>query len=170
MLLDTQRSHTFDYLLRSLGETVAWCTPRALASEPERSMRTVGLTPWPFAKHPTEAIDGVRRARRDALGATSIAMQAQLGGGRLVLYDPRRADPESDAHSASEGFFDRMETPPWDGWAAYIGEPGRDGYLVCYVPPALLDLADAGVERAGGLEWIDASAVGLWPWLRARLV
>ncbi len=170
MLLDTQRSHTFDYLLRSLGETVAWCGPRANASEAERCLRTPGLAPWPFSKQPTEAVDGVRVARRDALGATSIAMHAKLDGGRLVLYDPRRADPDSDAHAASGGFFDRMETPPWDAWAAFIGEPNRDGYLVAYVPPSLLDLADAGVERASGLEWIDASSVGLWRWLRARLV
>ncbi|MBC7172369.1 MAG: hypothetical protein H5U40_08090 [Polyangiaceae bacterium] len=170
MLLDTQRSHTFDYLLKSLGESVAWCVPRARADHAEGSLRSPSLAPWPFAKQPTDAVDSVRMTRRDLLGTISIAMTANLRGGRLVLYDPRRADPRSDAHDASDGFFDRMETPPWDGWVAFIGEPGRDGYLVAYVPPVLLDTADAGVERAGGLEWLDASAVGLWPWLRQRLV
>jgi len=169
MLLDTQRSHTLSYLLASLGETVAWCGARG-AADPARSLRDTALAPHAFARRPTEVVDSVRRARRTVLGATSIAGRAHLAGGRLVIYEPDRADPGTGARAASEGFFDSMETPAWDTWAAFIGEHGHPGYLVAYVPPSLLELADAGVQRASGLGWLDESPTDLWKWLRTRLV
>jgi hypothetical protein len=64
-----------------------------------------------------------------------------IGQGRLLLYVPRENLCDGAAEVASHGFFDVDNTPPWDTWTCFF-----EKYLVSWVPPQLLDLADKGVD------------------------
>jgi hypothetical protein len=64
-----------------------------------------------------------------------------LGGGRLLLYAPDENLCDGAAQSSSKGFFDVDNLPPWDTWVCFV-----DRYLVSWVPPQLLDLANQGVD------------------------
>lgn len=65
----------------------------------------------------------------------------ELAGGRMLVYAPDEnvSDGASEVHSS--GFFDVEDAPPWDLWVAYA-----DGALFAWVPPALLALAQRGIE------------------------
>ena len=64
-----------------------------------------------------------------------------LGGGRLLLYAPDENLCDGAAQSSSKGFFDVDNIPPWDTWVCFV-----DRYLVSWVPPQLLDLANQGIN------------------------
>jgi hypothetical protein len=61
--------------------------------------------------------------------------------GRLLLYAPNENLFDGAAQYSSKGFFNVDNVPPWDTWVCFFEE-----YLVSWVPPQLLELANAGVE------------------------
>jgi hypothetical protein len=69
-----------------------------------------------------------------------------LAGGRLLAYEPDANLADGAAQLATCGFIDVDNVPPWDTWVGYIAEAGGLNYLVSWVPPTLIDLADWGVE------------------------
>jgi hypothetical protein len=84
--------------------------------------------------------------RRRALVRTrpDLALRAvgdDLNGGRILVYAPDENVSDGASEVASSGFFDLEDAPPWDLWVAY-----GDGALFAWVPPALLTLAQRGIE------------------------
>jgi hypothetical protein len=61
--------------------------------------------------------------------------------GRLLLYAPDENLFDEAACSASPGFFDAGNIPPWDTWICFFVE-----YLVRWVPPPLAELANQGID------------------------
>jgi hypothetical protein len=64
-----------------------------------------------------------------------------LQGGRLLLYSPDENLCDGAAQYSSKGFFDVDNIPPWDTWVCFFEQ-----YLVSWVPPQLLELANIGIE------------------------
>lgn len=61
------------------------------------------------------------------------------------------------------GFFDVHNTPPWDCWVALReAEPDLGQYLVCWVPPSLVAVANAGiwVNPEQCIRWLDDTDLG----------
>lgn len=106
---------------------------------------------------------------------------SDLAGGRLLLYAPDETLSDGAADVSSGGFFDSDNVPPWDTWVAYIediatdpqhgnpwfleafrrdqeitNEPMQLAYVVCWVPPCLLEAADAGIDANPEqcIEWL----------------
>jgi len=73
--------------------------------------------------------------------------------GRLLLFDPGQSLSDGVAMVESNGFFDADNEPAWDTWIAYVHERPRrlgawthlDAYLLCWVPPAFVDLVDGAI-------------------------
>ncbi len=106
---------------------------------------------------------------RDA-GNYSQEPPTDLAGGRLLLYAPNETLSDGAAWVSWGGFFDWDNAPPWDTWVAYVEDtpadpehtntwfrqhawkqgivhpPMRVSYLVSWVPPCLLEVAEAGIE------------------------
>lgn len=70
-----------------------------------------------------------------------------LAGGRLlVALLVSVADGASEAES--HGFLDIEDLTPWDTWIACVPSMRRrsPAYLISWVPPAFLELAEAGIR------------------------
>lgn len=65
----------------------------------------------------------------------------RLQSGRLLLYAPDENLFDGAASSASRGFFDVDNIPPWDTWVCFFEQ-----YLVSWVPPQLVELANQGID------------------------
>ena len=142
-----------------LAETISWCSRRAALEDLPSALRTASLSPPPAIGWP-ETVRSVAEARLAVLGRSWRRSQDPLGGGRLLLYFPTPPHSRGAARTASNGYFDQRDTPPWDTWAAYMEETGRS-YLVAWVPPQALDAATAGITAApNSLAWLDNADVG----------
>ena len=141
-----------DVLKVALPEAQAWCAPRArrdapelLVDEPDPTLRSMRLYPDPFTGSPTLAVRSVVERRWYALGLPKredYSSSLSLNGGRLLLYDPEINLTDGAACALSKGFFDVNNAPPWDTWLCL----SEKGLLIAWVPPALLERADLGVE------------------------
>ena len=67
--------------------------------------------------------------------------RTSLQGGRLLLLAPDETLCDGAAQYSSKGFFDVDNIPPWDTWVCFFRR-----YLVSWVPPELLELANVGIE------------------------
>ncbi len=179
----------------SLAQTIVWCSTQDFLNDPANSLRTAELRPPSFLQLDTVAR---REAMMDTLvekrfkllrfnGKYRILPAKGLAGGRLVVYDPDQNRFDSMALVESFGYFDWDNLPPWDTWIAYVRDEERErqglshaSYLVAWVPPDLIERADAGIranpercllwasdldtERARQLESLEDARSG---WLRA---
>jgi hypothetical protein len=88
-------------------------------------------------------------------------LQNDLAGGRLLIYYPDASLADGAAETQSRGFFDVHNVPPWDCWIALAedreGEREFRQYVVAWVPPVLLEYAEAGIEGnpEGCVCWLD---------------
>lgn len=101
-----------------------------------------------------------RRARRSSGEVPSLA------GGRLLVYFPEEDLADGAAESESGGFFDVHNAPPWDTWVAMVEDDEGDRarpYLVSWVPPEFLMLAEAGihVNPEECIRWLDDTDVAM---------
>jgi hypothetical protein len=90
------------------------------------------------------------RARRLTADDAPVPPTAGLAGGRLVVYFPDANLFDGSAELESKGLFDGDNLPAWDTWIAYVDEGASEprsyeSYLVSWVPPALLELADRAI-------------------------
>jgi hypothetical protein len=69
-----------------------------------------------------------------------------LAGGRLLVYAPDDSLFDGAAEVSTGGFFDFDNIPPWDTWVAFLYESERLQYLVSWIPPQLIELANTGVN------------------------
>jgi hypothetical protein len=142
-----------------LAETVSWCSRRALAGHLGDVLRSPALAPPPASPWP-ETVHLVAEQRLLQLGRSWKRSLDPLGGGMLLVYFPA-ARAAGAARSASDGYCDARDTPPWDTWVAFVEETGRS-YLVAWVPPAAIAPVTAAIEAAPqGLAWLDGADVGL---------
>lgn len=141
-----------------LAQAIAWCHPRNSLTNPASSLRTDAFCPPLLCcNNRDEVVCYIGRERERALGPLApelherrIAMP-DLRGGRLLAYFPDATLSDGAAAETSRGFFDAHNIPAWDTWVAYFEDSDpRDTsyakYVVCYLPPALLDLAEAGIR------------------------
>jgi hypothetical protein len=121
------------------------------------ALRTVAFAPPPATSW-IDTVKTVAESRLLRLGRSWRRTLDPLGGGALLLYYPD-APRRPAVVSASDGFFDARETPPWDIWSAFIHEVDA-AYLLSWVPPWAHAQAAAGVAASGGaLHWLEESEV-----------
>jgi hypothetical protein len=213
-------SSEVDLLLvrRRLAEAIAWCAARAGAGEPGDALWTPALRPpWaamPAASRPlfpppgplanadlrdfplherAHVVEELARNRAAALAAEGRAPTAPadgLAGGRLVISEDDDSVDDGASEHASRGFFDAVDTPPWDTWVCYVVDPaviaanerrragssqepyGYGRYLVSWVPPAYLHLVAEGI-RANPVDciaWAESVDTALTRRLRAAAI
>ena len=106
------------------------------------------------------AVDFISERRQAMLSRLALPIpraDGNLAGGRLM-----RTDFNSDscviAIVESEGFFDAEDIPPWDGWFWHRRNGDCGGWVYCWVPPALVELADIGmsVMPVEPCVWVDS--------------
>jgi uncharacterized protein (TIGR02996 family) len=169
-------SSALGLLRRRLAETIAWCTARDFkvlrtpALMPHLHSSVSSIEPLWRCRHTGERVNLVHQlGRRRAIELDKLHLLAEetatdLGGGRLLLFDPNAA--AGDRRGLTSGFIDAYRAPAWDTWLAYFDD-GADGhrrahahwepewivrrkvepvpypsYLVAWVPPALLEAVD----------------------------
>lgn len=80
------------------------------------------------------------------------------------MYYPDHDLCDGAAEAESAGFLDMHNAPPWDTWVALI-EDSREKvpFLVAWVPPAFIALANAGIEvnPEECVQWLDRSGLAL---------
>ena len=114
-----------------------------------RQLRTPSLRPAPFvypqpSAERAQLVEGVAKRRADQLRLEHrypLVLVDHLAGGRLLKYAPSENLCDGAAQYSSKGLFDVDNMPPWDTWICFI-EP----YLISWVPPSLLDLANSGID------------------------
>ncbi len=92
-------------------------------------------------------------ARRSRLTpATSAEKRDTDVGARLLLYTPSENLACGAAEATSNGSFDVNNVPPWDIWVDF-----SEGTLVSWVPPALIDVAQMGIDvnPEGCIRWAE---------------
>jgi uncharacterized protein (TIGR02996 family) len=121
-------------VVRRLAETIAWCdraempvlrTPEFLPQlRPDgRAIEPLWRCPAPATRTTLVHQVAGRRARRLAkLGLELPRPTLDLGGGRLLLFEPDRAQSEASPAICSDGFLDRYQVPAWDTWLLYLDE------------------------------------------------
>jgi len=114
-----------------------------------KQLRTPILCPDPFVSEQSVAereriVGTLAEKRADQLRLDHrypLALVDDLAGGRLLQYAPDENLCDGAAQYSSKGFFDVDNIPPWDTWICFI-EP----YLISWVPPRLLELANIGID------------------------
>ncbi len=148
-------SQSFEPLRERVAETVSWGIRRTEAGDLSESLRSVAFAPPPASPW-IDTVRAVAERRLLRLGRSWRRTLDPLGGGSLLLYFPGESNG-ADVSAASDGFFDRWETPPWDCWAAFV-EESHASYLLAWVPPYAYAQAAAGVTLSGGaLRWFEES-------------
>jgi uncharacterized protein (TIGR02996 family) len=138
-----------------LAEAVAWC------GQGRGSLRTPDLRPpnedfSGYSKVICEwqpivnglALDRARLLSRFAAMPTSLEKR-----GRLLLFYPEDTLADGAAEIESERFFDTFNVPAWDSWVFFVeddllrqNQRGDGMYLICWVPPTIVERAAGGVS------------------------
>jgi len=165
---------------KRLRETMQWCARLADPSRPAECLRTPELrlrslegtflrTVWSIQMTREHLLSRIARDRRREYRLACEAAAAPDARGRLLLYFPDDDLADGAAETASNGFFDLHNTPPWDTWVALFDfrfledeekEPGgRTSYLIAWVPSPLIALAGRGIDvnPGGCIAWLDHS-------------
>lgn len=138
---------------RHLVRAIAWCAPRADAANPMTCPRSPSdpLAKRNLVQSHDLLVSEVLRDRELALGPRPSPVDVTGAGGRLVVYFPDDATSSGGPALGGKGFFDLHECPPWDTWVGYFRDDVEgltERYLVAWVPPPLLGLAQAGIDAA----------------------
>lgn len=129
----------------SLAQTIAWCLPKVDVASPALCLRSASSRPRTFT---TSHLNTAAEALRQRYGSPPPVVTHDLCGGRLLVYWPDLDLADGAAEAESRGFFDVNNTPPWDTWVAFVQYPDHPdhSYLVAWVPPQFIQLADAGIQ------------------------
>ena len=145
-----------------LAETIVWCMKAVSIDDPQNSLRSCFFRPpsfwYPHDLYNAQTIvdrlaeERARRLKeRDWRGRDYPDAPANgLAGGRLLVYHPYANLADGAAEAESYGFFSIDNEPPWDTWLAFFSD-GKDdlsygSYLLAWVPPQMIDLANAGIN------------------------
>jgi hypothetical protein len=114
----------------------------------DAQLRSSELKPHSFLPDPSreksnKIVRGVVSRRAEILRSQnrSPTPTDQLADGKLVLFSPEETLIDGGARYSSKGFFDVDNVPPWDTWVAF-----EEQYVIGWVPPPLIELANAGVD------------------------
>jgi hypothetical protein len=171
MATGLNNNHDQRMFIKHLTEAVSWCRDTGLPSQPRTSLRTckVALDDLTSQSHQVFRVCLERSRRLWASGKQNLSPVADLCGGRLLAYFPDDNLFDGAAEAESQGFFDVNNIPPYDTWvwmvrnvrsSAYAdgacGEMDAN-YLVAWVPPDLIQLANAGVavNPEACILWLD---------------
>ncbi|HYP21020.1 MAG TPA: hypothetical protein VEY08_13180 [Chloroflexia bacterium] len=186
-----------------LAETIAWCEMRASVEDPRNSLRTPALLPEGFIFTKTSdgyttmeprlgqktvselqvIVDTLAETRAQLLRLEQRYPEApanDLGGGRLLFYNPYDNLAETVEEVYSDGFFELHAIPPWDTWLYFIeADMPREArvppwyhwhnkWLVSWVPGALIELAHAGrmTSSTDAIRWAEDMDMTLLKQLR----
>jgi len=109
-------------------------------------LRTAELRPEPFVWSQTNrplVVEELSAKRAELLrqhDAHPKFISSELAGGKLLIYEPDYNVDDGSSQEQSKGYFDGKDAPPWDTWVCYF-----ECQLISWVPPALLDLVQAGI-------------------------
>lgn len=169
--MEVARMDPLVHFQRRLAETMAWCAAHDWTANPGKELRTALLHP----PDPTESAElfwdseathrqrqqlverlATRRAKLlEEQGITPLQLVPPLTGGRLLAFNADQTLSDGAANSASRGFFDDDNVPPWDTWIAYMTDdmvdsrpryPFSSSSLLSWVPERLIEKATAGIE------------------------
>jgi hypothetical protein len=137
-----------------LSETIAWCGSRASLTNHKQPLRAISLNvetdlSGMKAEQLRQIADHIFQERARLLRAENIEVsKADLAGGRLLICYPEESVWDGASETASQGFFDDSDIPAWDTWCAYGIEerPEPAFFIVSWVPPAFIKLAQGGIE------------------------
>jgi hypothetical protein len=145
--------------IERLTEAISWCTGAGSLSDPRTSLRTFKPADLVLVSQHDQvfAVCGDRWRALSLSGRRDLPAVTSLCGGRLVAYFPGDSLSDGPAEAESKGFFDVDNIPPYDTWvwmvrnvraAEYPGTTGEidANYLVAWVPPDFIDLANRGIE------------------------
>jgi hypothetical protein len=161
-----------------LAQTIFWCASRADRANPATALRTPELRPRLLEENRSSAVNTVVCARQ-LFGGVDIrkaTIPTALGGGRLLVYFPNDDLACGAAEHETAGFFDVNNVPPWDTWVDFLEDqqPNIDSfdteYLVAWVPPELVSLADQGIAANPEqcILWLSDTSVELVKTLRTE--
>lgn len=171
-----------------LAETIAWCAPRASATDPIYSLRTPALRPAAFdaVDVTLEELPGGRIAETVVQIQPIVELLAQerarwlqrdgyypstwaqdLAGGRLLLYDPTENLADGAATEVSSGFFSYNNIPAWDTWVCFVHDRTADAQRSARVYDARTD--HQGESAIGPLHH-ESFRVCLISWIPAQFV
>jgi hypothetical protein len=172
IVLDTEKGESIDVLLWRLNDAIIWCSKAQPTNHPSQVLRSKTLTPQTGVGL-KERLNWIADQRRKSLSETKAVPAISLLGGRLLWYAPDRNTSDGVSQYESSGFIEADNSPPWDTWVAYLYEYdeksdrqnvfGYIAYLVSWIPPAYLELADKGIRAnvdvcIGWLDEMDDSA------------
>lgn len=162
VLSEPDLSLSLDPFWESLAKTIAWCLPKADLTNPALCLRSPDSRPRLFT---TGHLNTTAEALRHRYGAPPPVAPRDLCGGRLLIYWPDMDLADGAAEAESRGFLDVNNTPPWDTWVAFVHYPdnSEQSYLVAWVPPEFIRLADAGIQVIPEecVKWLEDSDVDL---------
>lgn len=171
-------SQTLEQFKVHLAQTISWCAPRADEGNPATSLRTADLRPQLLEENRSSAVDTVAHARElfGGVDTRNATIPSGLGGGRLLIYFPNDDLACGAAEQETAGFFDVNNVPPWDTWVTYFPDEQQNidsfdkEYLIAWVPPEFLRLANEGIEvnPEQCIQWLSDTTVELARALRAE--
>jgi len=136
-----------------LAQTIYWCKRHLQFSLPSSCLRTPELRPRVLEENRRCAVESVSHARElhGGLEIRKISIPDNLDDGRLLVYFPDFDLACGAAELETDGYFDVNNVPPWDTWVTYIQDSHKvdlhdTEYLVSWVPPEFVALADKGVH------------------------
>jgi hypothetical protein len=176
------------HFMKLVAETSAWCTHQADANDPANSLRTLRPRPGPLMSRESQvcSVTWERRGQLREIGLGGQEPAKDLCGGRLLAFDADGTLSDGVANSESNGFFDDDNVPPYDTWVWFVYDeayrrrmagtetadrlPAFETYLVAWVPPVFVELADYGIaiNPEACILWLDEMDTPFAQELRAR--
>lgn len=152
-------------------QVISWCLEKTANENFDPKLRSERLLPRLFHQGGDDLICDVGHSRALCMGRKSNEIAEKfpdLCGGRLLAYFPDEELSDGIAEIESKGFFDIYNAPPWDTWIGYFEDKSyfaksSRNYLLAYVPPKIVGLADAGIEvnPEECIQWLDQASVQL---------
>lgn len=160
----TNARETFvDDLEAQITEASRWCALRCAEDGADAKLNEPDLAPRPLETNRWNAVHDVGALRRALLPRDHAP--GEPAHGRFLVYFPDADLCDGAAAAASEEFFDDYNCPPLGTWIGYFddatdeatADPSYSGYLLCWVPEPLCELADAGirVNPEACIRWLD---------------
>ena len=157
--------------INNLTDAIAWCTVSGSLSDPKASLRTCKPELDDLIDQECQVYQvGLKRSRRLlSAGQEDRPAVTNLCGGRLVACFPSDTLSDGLTETESKGFFDVKDIPPYDTWvwivrnvrrwesAGHTTSEREANYLVAWVPPDFIALADTGITVNPGncIMWLD---------------
>jgi hypothetical protein len=163
---DPDCSRNLDEFWERLSQTRAWCSQHVDRAAPGVCLRPESFRPRILEPNYFATVRSVGIARAHEVSLAPV--QRTVGDGRLLLYFPDAELADGAAEAESCGFFDVNNAPPHATWVGIFQDRSASDdsyatYLLAWVPPAFIELADRGiaVNPEECIAWLSFRDVGL---------